>query len=123
VAPTFDGKSASGTFDNPAEREQAFLDAHQTPGRGRFFNHYLRYREAVIEVGETIDLRRRDSRARSDRAPGGVVSRRCADAPAHDELAAVSAADQRRSRHDRVACDCACDCDSGCDRATWVHAT
>jgi hypothetical protein len=56
VALTFDGKSASGTFDNPTEREQAFLDAHQTPGRGRFFNHYLRYREAVIEVGETIAI-------------------------------------------------------------------
>jgi len=56
VALEFDGKSDSGFLDNPNEREQAFLDAHNTPGRRLVFNRSLRYREAVIEVGETIAI-------------------------------------------------------------------
>lgn len=56
VALEFDGNSDSGVLDNPNEREQAFLDAHNTAGRRRVFNRSLRYREAVIEVGETIAI-------------------------------------------------------------------
>jgi hypothetical protein len=56
VALEFDGNSDSGVLDNPNEREQAFLDAHATAGKRRIFNRSLRYREAVIEVGETIAI-------------------------------------------------------------------
>jgi hypothetical protein len=58
VALEFDERSASGTFDNPTEREQAFLDAHKTDSRHAFglFNRSLRYREAIIAVGETIAI-------------------------------------------------------------------
>jgi hypothetical protein len=56
VALDFDGASASGTFDNPTEREQAFLDEHETSSRHGRFNRNLRYREAAIGVGETIAI-------------------------------------------------------------------
>lgn len=56
VVLEFDGNSASGVLDNPNEREQAFLDAHGTAGKRLIFNRSLRYREAVIEVGETIAI-------------------------------------------------------------------
>lgn len=54
VALDVDGRGDSGTFDNPSPREQAFLDRHGTSGEGWVFNKRLRYREAVIEIGETI---------------------------------------------------------------------
>ncbi|HEX5062077.1 MAG TPA: GIDE domain-containing protein [Kofleriaceae bacterium] len=50
----FDGKSQSGTFDDPTEAEKAFLARHGEKGEGWVFNRSLRYREAVIEDGETI---------------------------------------------------------------------
>ena len=56
VALSFDGSSDSGTFDNPTEREQAFLDAHETSGMHGKLNRNLRYREAVIELGKTIAI-------------------------------------------------------------------
>jgi hypothetical protein len=58
VALEFDGRSASGTFDNPTEREQAFLDANKIASRHGLglFNRSLRYREAIIGVGETIAI-------------------------------------------------------------------
>lgn len=56
VALDVDGRGDSGTFDSPNEREQAFLDRHGTSGQGWVFNKRLRYREAVIEVGETVAI-------------------------------------------------------------------
>jgi hypothetical protein len=56
VALDVDGRGDSGTFDSPSEREQAFLDRHGTSGQGWVFNKRLRYREAVIEIGETVAI-------------------------------------------------------------------
>jgi hypothetical protein len=54
IAAEFDGHSQSGTFDDPTPAEQAFLDRHGQDGQRWLFNRTLRYREAVIEEGETI---------------------------------------------------------------------
>lgn len=54
IAIDFDGRSQSGTFDDPTEAERAFLARHGERGEGWIFNRRLRYREAVIEEGETI---------------------------------------------------------------------
>jgi E3 Ubiquitin ligase len=56
VALDVDGRGNSGTFDEPDEREAAFLARHGTSGQGWVFNKRLRYREAVIEVGETVAI-------------------------------------------------------------------
>jgi hypothetical protein len=50
----FDGRSSSGSFDDPSETERAFLSRHGEKGQGWIFNRTLRYREAVIADGETI---------------------------------------------------------------------
>jgi hypothetical protein len=54
IAIDFDGKSQSGTFDDPTPAEHAFLARHSQRGQGWVFNRTLRYREAVIADGETI---------------------------------------------------------------------
>ena len=54
IAIDFDGKSKSGTFDDPTPVERAFLERHGQKGEGWIFNRTLRYREAVIADGETI---------------------------------------------------------------------
>lgn len=54
ISIDFDGRSQSGTFDDPTETEKAFLARHGQQGQGWIFNRRLRYREAVIEDGETI---------------------------------------------------------------------
>ncbi|HEU4613449.1 MAG TPA: GIDE domain-containing protein [Kofleriaceae bacterium] len=54
LAIDFDGRSQSGTFDDPTEAERAFLARHGEKGQGWIFNRRLRYREAVIAEGETI---------------------------------------------------------------------
>lgn len=54
IALDFDGRSTSGTFDDPSEAERAFLARHGEKGQGWIFNRALRYREAVIAEGETI---------------------------------------------------------------------
>lgn len=56
VALDYDGKSSSGTFDKPNERETAFLEAHKTASKHGLFNRNLRYREATIGVGDTIAI-------------------------------------------------------------------
>lgn len=56
VALDVDGRGDSGTFDSPTERESAFLARHGTTGQGWIFNKRLRYREAVIEIGETVAI-------------------------------------------------------------------
>lgn len=56
VALDVDGKGDSGTFDEPSAREAAFLQRHGTTGQGWVFNKRLRYREAIIEVGERVAI-------------------------------------------------------------------
>ncbi|MBV8756188.1 MAG: hypothetical protein JO257_02865 [Deltaproteobacteria bacterium] len=56
VALDVDGKGDSGTFDEPNERETAFLQRHGTTGQGWIFNKRLRYREAIIELGERVAI-------------------------------------------------------------------
>ena len=50
----FDARSQSGTFDDPTEAEREFLARHGQQGQGWVFNKHLRYREAIIGLGETI---------------------------------------------------------------------
>jgi hypothetical protein len=54
MALDFDARTSSGMFDDPTEAERAFLARHGLRGEGVLFNKRLRYREAVIAVGETI---------------------------------------------------------------------
>lgn len=54
ISLDFDSKSTSGTFDDPTPTERAFLERHHQTGQGWLFNKHLRYREAVIEVGEQV---------------------------------------------------------------------
>jgi hypothetical protein len=54
IALDFDSKSTSGTFDDADEIERAFLERHHQTSQGWVFNKRLRYREAVIHVGERI---------------------------------------------------------------------
>jgi len=56
VALDVDGHGESGAFDAPNEREGAFLWRHGMSGKGLFFNKRLRYREAIIGVGETVAI-------------------------------------------------------------------
>lgn len=54
VALDFDANSKSGTFDNADPVQEAFLARHGQKSQGWVFNKSLRYREAMIEVGEMI---------------------------------------------------------------------
>jgi hypothetical protein len=54
VALDFDGTSKSGTFNDADPVQEAFLARHGQKAQGWVFNKSLRYREAMIEVGETI---------------------------------------------------------------------
>jgi len=54
VALDFDGNSKSGTFNNADPVQEAFLAKHGQKSEGWVFNKTLRYREAMIEVGETV---------------------------------------------------------------------
>jgi hypothetical protein len=54
VALDFDGNSKSGTFDPADPVQEAFLSRHGAKSQGWVFNKSLRYREAMIEVGEMI---------------------------------------------------------------------
>lgn len=54
VALNFDGNSKSGTFNNADPVQEAFLARHGQKSQGWVFNKTLRYREAMIEIGETI---------------------------------------------------------------------
>jgi hypothetical protein len=52
----FDGNSSSGTFDKANPIEEAFLTRHGHQSKGWMFNKTLRYREAMIEIGEAITI-------------------------------------------------------------------
>jgi len=54
VALDFDGNSKSGTFNAADPVQEQFLARHGQKSQGWVFNKTLRYREAMIEVGETI---------------------------------------------------------------------
>ena len=56
VALDVDSRGNSGTFDSPTERESAFLARHGTTAQGLILSKRLRYREAVIAVGETVAI-------------------------------------------------------------------
>ncbi len=49
-----DSHSKSGTFDDATEAEEAFLQRHGKKSQGWVFNKKLRYREGVLEEGETV---------------------------------------------------------------------
>jgi hypothetical protein len=54
VALDFDGNSKSGTFNQADPVQEQFLARHGQKAQGWVFNKTLRYREAMIEIGETI---------------------------------------------------------------------
>lgn len=54
VALDFDGNSKSGTFNAADPVQEQFLARHGQKTQGWVFNRTLRYREAMIEIGETI---------------------------------------------------------------------
>jgi hypothetical protein len=54
IALDFDNRSTPGTFDDPSPAEEAFIARHKKQRRGLVFNKKLRYREAVIHVGERV---------------------------------------------------------------------
>lgn len=54
VAVDLDMTTRSGTFDDATPVEEEFLTRHGLRSTGWVFNKSLRYREGVIEIGETI---------------------------------------------------------------------
>ncbi len=52
----FDCKSQSGLFDPADATETAFLAKHGHTSTGWLFNRGLRYREAVVHIGESITV-------------------------------------------------------------------
>jgi hypothetical protein len=79
VAVDFDGKSNSGTFDDPTPEEKTFLERHGHKGQGWIFNRTLRYREAVIADGEMIAVLGAGTREPDPDAPPAEAYR--GDAP------------------------------------------
>jgi hypothetical protein len=56
VALVVDNKSRSGTFDDATAEEEEFLQRHNRQSKGWFLNRSLRYREGVLEIGETVTV-------------------------------------------------------------------
>ncbi len=56
LALDYDGNSASGSFDNATPTEEAFLQKHGRGSRGWLLNKTIRYREAIIGVGERVSI-------------------------------------------------------------------
>jgi len=56
VALVVDGTSKSGTFDDATPQEEEFLQRHNRKSQGWFLNKSLRYREGVLEIGETVTV-------------------------------------------------------------------
>lgn len=54
VAVDLDMTTRSGTFDDATPVEEQFLSRHGLRSTGWVFNKSFRYREGVIEIGETI---------------------------------------------------------------------
>jgi hypothetical protein len=79
IAIDFDGRSTSGTFDDPTDAEREFLARHGERGQGWIFNRSLRYREAVIEDGETVAVLGAGTREPDPDAPPTAAYR--GDAP------------------------------------------
>ena len=51
---TLDSQTKSGTFYEPTVRETNFLKSHGRKGKGWVFNKTLRYREGILEEGESV---------------------------------------------------------------------
>ncbi|MEJ7603241.1 MAG: GIDE domain-containing protein [Kofleriaceae bacterium] len=49
-----DTTGASGTLDDASPAEPALLARHGRVSRGKLFNHSVKYREAIIAIGETV---------------------------------------------------------------------
>lgn len=72
LAIELDHHQTSGTFDDATPVEESFLRRHGHGSTGLFgFNKALRYREAVLEPGETVVVVGR-ARWEDDPAPGAV---------------------------------------------------
>jgi hypothetical protein len=56
VALGFDSNSTSSASDDPTAVERAFLERHGARDEGWVFTKRLRYREAIIAIGETISV-------------------------------------------------------------------
>jgi hypothetical protein len=56
VVLTFDGTSKSGTFSDADPVQEAFLQRHGQSSKGWVFNKGLRYKEAMIEINETVAI-------------------------------------------------------------------
>ncbi|MCP4445970.1 MAG: hypothetical protein GY811_11585 [Myxococcales bacterium] len=54
VVITIDAQTSSGMTDDPTVREMDFLKSHGFVGKGWVFNKTLRYREGILESGESV---------------------------------------------------------------------
>jgi hypothetical protein len=76
VAVDIDMTTRSGTFDDPTPVEEEFLSRHGLRATGWVFNKSLRYREGVIEIGETIAVMGQGVREPDPDAAGKAVGYR-----------------------------------------------
>lgn len=54
LALEVDSRATTGLFTDPDKHQQAFLDRHNYKDGGMIFRDKVRFREAIIEVGEKI---------------------------------------------------------------------
>ena len=54
LAITIDSHTRSGTFDDPTDLERSFLNSHGRDGKAWVFNKKLRYKEGILEAGESV---------------------------------------------------------------------
>ncbi len=54
LAITVDSHTRSGSFDDPTDLERSFLNAHGRDGKAWVFNKKVRYKEGVLEAGESV---------------------------------------------------------------------
>lgn len=71
-----DHRSASGDSDKPTFRAREYLESHGISHRGRLFDKTLRYREGILERGETVAVMGRATREPDPDAAGEVTGYR-----------------------------------------------
>lgn len=72
MALDFDSRDRTGTWNAPDETQAALLAKYGEPERGLVFRARHRYREAVIEIGETVAVLGSSKRERDPTGlPGG----------------------------------------------------
>ncbi len=54
LAITIDSHTRSGTFDDPTDLERNFLNSHGRDGKAWVFNKKIRYKEGILEAGESV---------------------------------------------------------------------